>query len=300
MMKRYGISVIGAGRLGRALASRLRERGWHIHSVVTRSEATARRAVRSIGSGQAKAGLTREVLLAPVILIAVPDSAIHEIARELASFESEGLGKHVILHTSGTLGSDALAPVRSRGAAVGSVHPLQTFSGIGVPALDGRVFAIEGDPAAVRVGRAMARALGGQTLLLNAAEKPLYHAAATMSAGQVLAQVEAAVQLFVSIGLNRREALNGLLPLTRQVLENLETVGPRAAWTGPLARGDREVISAHEAALCPLPEEYLAAYRSLNKLAIRVLAGESRGARAGSTGGPQATLTNLKAKGVSA
>jgi predicted short-subunit dehydrogenase-like oxidoreductase (DUF2520 family) len=300
MVKRYGISVIGAGRVGRALGGRLRERGWRIHSVVTRSAATARRAVRSIGSGHARAGLSREVLLAPVILIAVPDSATHEIARQLASFESENLDKHVVLHTSGALSFDALAAVRFRGAAVGSIHPLQTFSGIGIPALDGRVFAIEGDPAAVRVARAMVRALGGQTLLLNSAVKPLYHAAATMSAGQVLAQLEAAVQLFISIGLKRREALNALLPLTRQVLDNLERVGPRAAWTGPLARGDYEVISAHEAALRALPEEYLAAYRSLNKLAIRVLAGESRATSADSPRNSQGAVTDLKGKGASA
>jgi len=287
MMKRYGISIIGGGRLGRALGFRLRERGWRIHSVVTRSEATARRAVRAIGSGYAKAGLSRDVFLAPVILIAVPDSAIREIAAELADLGSGEPGKRVILHTSGALSADALAPARIGGVAVGSFHPLQTFSGIGIPALEGRVFAIEGDAAAVRVARAMARVLGGQTLMLNSSAKSLYHAAATMSAGHILAELEAAIQLFVSIGVKRRDALKALLPLTRQVLDNLETVGPRAAWTGPLARGDYEVISAHEAALRGLPEEYLAAYRALNQLAIRVLAGGS-------------VVANLKAKGVSA
>jgi predicted short-subunit dehydrogenase-like oxidoreductase (DUF2520 family) len=72
--------------------------------------------------------------------------------------------------------------------------------------------------------------------------------------------------------LTRREALKALLPLTRQVLENLERVGPRAAWTGPLARGDYSVIAAHEDALQPLPVEYLDAYRAVNRLAARLLA----------------------------
>jgi predicted short-subunit dehydrogenase-like oxidoreductase (DUF2520 family) len=96
--------------------------------------------------------------------------------------------------------------------------------------------------------------------------------AAVISAGHVLALEESAIRIFVSLGLTRREALKALLPLTRQVLENLERVGPRAAWTGPLARGDYSVIATHEDALQPLPVEYLDAYRAVNRLAARLLA----------------------------
>jgi predicted short-subunit dehydrogenase-like oxidoreductase (DUF2520 family) len=88
----------------------------------------------------------------------------------------------------------------------------------------------------------------------------------------VLALQESAIRIFVSLGLKRREALKALLPLTRQVLDNLERVGPRAAWTGPLARGDYSVIAAHEDALHSLPVEYLDAYRAVNRLAARLLA----------------------------
>jgi predicted short-subunit dehydrogenase-like oxidoreductase (DUF2520 family) len=62
------------------------------------------------------------------------------------------------------------------------------------------------------------------------------------------------------------------MPLTRQVLENLERVGPRAAWTGPLARGDYSVIGMHEDALKHLPLEYLDAYRAVSRLSARLLA----------------------------
>ena len=68
---KLGISIVGAGRIGRALGRRLREQGWRIHSVVTRSESTARRAVRSIGGGAARGELSQSIFSAPVILIAV-------------------------------------------------------------------------------------------------------------------------------------------------------------------------------------------------------------------------------------
>ena len=275
IVKKSGISIIGAGRIGRALGGRLREQGWTIHSVVTRSQATARRAVRSIGGGRGSGDLSPSVLSASVILISVPDSAVSAVVNRLAAFGKADLQGKTVFHTSGALSSGVFAQLQALGAAVGSIHPLQTFSGVGIPALDGRIFAIEGDPAAIRVARAITRALGGQPLLMAAPLKPLYHAAAAISAGHVLALQESAIRIFISLGMKRQEALKAALPLTRQVLENLEHVGPRAAWTGPLARADYSVIAMHEDALKPLPLEYLHAYRAVNRLAARLLARDS-------------------------
>lgn len=151
------LAIIGAGRVGRALGRRLRELGWKIGAVVTRNEAGARKAVRSIGAGHAHAFLTRQVLLAQVILITTSDRGVAAVAEELARIGAEELRGKVVLHTSGALNSEILAPVKACGASVGSMHPLQSFSGVGVPPLEGRVFAIEGDTAAVRVARHIAR-----------------------------------------------------------------------------------------------------------------------------------------------
>src|SRR5438876_6067968 len=159
----------------------------------------------------------------------------------------------------------ALAPVKECGAAVGSMHPLQTFSGVGVPDLEGRVFAVEGDVVAMRASRQIARALGGSPVRVAGAKKILYHAAAALASGQVLALVEAATQLLISVGMKRNEAARALLPLTRQVLDNFERVGPRAAWTGPLARGDYKIVEAHLRALGDSQEEIAGAYEGLSR-----------------------------------
>jgi zinc protease len=105
----------------------------------------------------------------------------------------------------------------------------------------------------------------------------LYHAAAALASGHVLALVEAATQLLISLGMNRKEAARALLPLTRQVLANFERVGPPAAWTGPLARGDYRIIEAHVRALRGSEQETAQTYEALNRLAVRVLAGGSCG-----------------------
>jgi predicted short-subunit dehydrogenase-like oxidoreductase (DUF2520 family) len=265
------LAIIGAGRVGRALGRRLCELDWKIGAVVTRSKASARSAVRFIGTGEACAGLTRRVVASQVILIATPDDEIAVVAQELARMGEEELLGKVVLHTSGAMDSTVLNPVQQRGAKIGSMHPLQSFSGIAVPSLDGRIFAIEGETQAVRVARRIARALGGLPLRIAGNKKLLYHAAAAMAAGHVLAVVEAATRLLVSLGMKRGEAIRGLLPLTRQVLENFERLGPRAAWTGPLSRGDYKIVRAHLDALQQSPPEFAQAYEALNRLAARVL-----------------------------
>jgi len=261
--------------VGRALGRRLREVGWKIGAVVTSSEPTARKAVRSIGAGHAHAFLTRQVLAAQVILITTPDHSVAEVAGELARIGAEELRGKIVLHTSGALSSSVLDAVKKCGAAVGSMHPLQTFSGVGVPPLDGKVFAIEGDTPAVRMARQIARSLGAVPVHIEGSKKPLYHAAGALAAGNVLALLEAATRLMTAAGMKRREAVRALLPLTRQVLENFERLGPRAAWTGPLSRGDYGVVAAHMEAMKDLPPEFAETYEAVNRLAASVLAQDS-------------------------
>jgi predicted short-subunit dehydrogenase-like oxidoreductase (DUF2520 family) len=274
---RGALAIIGAGRVGRALGRRLHELDWKIGAVITRSEASARKAVRFIGAGKARGTLSREVLASRLILISTPDDAIVKIAEELARIGAEELRGKVVLHTSGALNSNALKAVRDHGAAVGSMHPLQSFSGVAIPPLEGKVFAIEGDPAAVRLARQIVRALGGLPVQIAGGSKALYHAAAAFAAGHVLAIEESATRLLMLAGMKRGEAVRALLQLTRQVLENFERLGPRAAWTVPLARGDHGVVAAHLAAMKRLPREFSNAYAALNGLASLVLSPGSAG-----------------------
>lgn len=271
------LTIVGAGRVGRALGRKLRELGWKIGAVVTRSQASARKAVRFIGAGEPYGTLARQALRCSVILITTPDAAVREVAEQLARIGAEELGGKIILHTSGALDSSVLDKVREFGAATGSMHPLQSFSGVGVPPLEGKIFAIEGDKAAVKMARQIARSLGGAPVRIDGRQKLLYHTAATMAAAHVLVVEETATQLFMSIGMNRGVAVRALLPLTRQVLQNFERLGPRAAWTGPLSRGDYEVVARHLETLRRFDPEYAEAYAALNKLAARVLAHEALG-----------------------
>ena len=257
--------------MGRALGKRLRETGWRIVVVTARSEANAKKAARFIGGGRPVTGIPASFSGVTSILLTVPDDFVGPVADEMAHKAGDGLRGKVVLHTSGALDSSVLEAARDCGAAIGALHPLQTFNGVDVPPLVGKVFAIEGDEVAVRMARRMARSLGGVPVSIPAAKKPLYHAAGAFAAGLSLALEEAGVQLLMAAGLKRREALSALLSLTRQVLEHYEKLGPQKAWTGPLSRGDFGVVTSHEEALRQVQPEFLDAYRAVSRLAARVL-----------------------------
>jgi predicted short-subunit dehydrogenase-like oxidoreductase (DUF2520 family) len=269
-MKRT-VSIVGAGRVGRTLGKCLRERGWRIGAVVTRSSATSRAAVRAIGGGTPYGRLNRHAFEAGIILLTTPDDALASTADELARFGREACRGKIVLHTSGALDRSVLRPLARLGAWTGSLHPMQTFSGRSVPRLKGIVFAVEGDPRARRTARAIARSLGGIPIDIESKSKPAYHAAGALVAGHALALVEAAAQVLTRLGFPRRRAVQTLLPLMRQMLDNFERLGPRASWTGPIARGDYAVVAKHAKALRRYPSEFQQAYATLARLAARVL-----------------------------
>ena len=265
------VSIVGAGRVGISLGKHLRELGWRIGAVVTRSKATARAAVRRIGAGKPFDGLTSEVCTADVILFATPDDVLPAIVRDLARIAGAGCKGKIVLHTSATLDRSALAPLARLGASTGSLHPMQAFGGKVVPKLKGVIFAIEGDAKARRMAQSIAKSLGGIPVVIETADKPAYHAAAVMAGGSIYPVLEAGLELLMSIGFTRQRASQTLLPLLRQILDNIERIGPRAAWTGPLSRGDYAVVAKHMNALRRYPPEFAKSYAALAQLAARVL-----------------------------
>jgi predicted short-subunit dehydrogenase-like oxidoreductase (DUF2520 family) len=269
------LSIVGAGRVGKALGRSLHELGWRVGVVATRSIPTARAAVRAIGAGQPTDRLTRQVLASEVVLIATPDGVIADVAAEMADLGGNEWRGKVVLHTSGALDSSALQALADAGAATGSIHPMQTFSGQSVPDLAGRVFGIDGSLVAMKVARKMIRQMGGVAVRLSGTNKAAYHAAGSFACAGVLALLETATRLLMSQGFTRKQAVRALLPLTRQTLDNFERIGTRAAWTGPLTRGDFSTVQRHADALLDFPPEYTEAHKALLRLAATVLSDDS-------------------------
>ncbi len=181
-----------------------------------------------------------------VLLLAVPDDALHEVANQVALAGSHP-GGCAALHLSGALSTDVLAPLHGAGYAVGSLHPLQTVADpwSGADRLVGCAYAVAGEPAALTAARRIVAALGGRALVIPPTLRPLYHAAAVFASNYVLAAAAVVARTLAEAGIPEDEAVAAALPLMRGTMDNVEQLGFGAALTGPVARGDLDTVRLH-------------------------------------------------------
>ena len=255
------VAIIGAGNLASALAVALREARYVIDEIVSREGAASLRKVRRLARevGATAVTTSRAQLRSNVVWFCVPDGAIAGAADAIKD-ATDWSGK-VALHSSGALTSDELAELRRRGASVASVHPLMTFVRESRPPLAGVPFAIEGDQRAVRAVRGIVRDLHGQPFSLRKKEKEAYHAWGMFVSPLLTALLAVSERVAGAAGVRRSAARKRMLPILRQTLENYAALSARASFSGPIARGDVETVSAHLKALRVVPkarEVYLA------------------------------------------
>jgi predicted short-subunit dehydrogenase-like oxidoreductase (DUF2520 family) len=181
----------------------------------------------------------------------------------------------VALHSSGALASDELRLLRRRGAAVASVHPLMTFVRGSVPSLNGVPFAFEGDPAAVRIARKIVRDLGGEAFPISRNRKMAYHAWGAFASPLLIALLVTAEKVARAAGLSTAEARRKALPILRQTLANYEKLGSAGAFSGPIVRGDAQVVRRHLLELKKVPEAR-AVYVALARAGLRHLPAGNR------------------------
>lgn len=244
------VSIIGTGRLGTTLAVALARRGYEIRSLVARTAKSARKAARLLDADvQVLAAKNlRSLIDADLFLITVPDDQIAWVAGELGEINADQK-KSTVLHTSGALSSEVLKPLREKGWHTGSIHPLMSVSAVHDAQLQGAYWSVEGDRSALRLGKKIVRDLGGKSFSIRTEDKPLYHAAAVMVSGNVVALFDVALEMLGECGLDRKTARAVLLPLIASTVRSLQTKSPEESLTGTFSRGDVETVKRHLAAL---------------------------------------------------
>jgi predicted short-subunit dehydrogenase-like oxidoreductase (DUF2520 family) len=224
------IAIVGAGRLGTALAAALRAGGLPVTG--------------PLGRGSAAAGHE-------VVLLCVPDGEIAAAAAALGPPDDRVVG-----HCSGATGLDVLA-----GRIAFSLHPLMTVpAGAGPGVFAGAGCAIAGStPAALEVARALADALGLRATTVADADRAAYHAAASIASNFLVTLEDGAERLAATAGVARPL----LVPLVRAAVEHWAEHGGPAALTGPIARGDEATVARQRAAVAERCPELLAVFDAL-------------------------------------
>ncbi len=230
------IAIVGAGRLGTALAAALRAHAQPVIGPLRRGDATP---------------------TADVVLLAIPE---REIAGAAATLRQGTL----VGHCSASEPLETLAPYERF-----NMHPLLPLARTAVSAprdtFAGAACAVDGSSDRARtIARALATVLGMRPVHVPAAQRPLYHAAASMAANYLVTLESAAAQLASLTGITRAE----LAPLARASLEAWIAGGFHQAISGPVSRGDeaivagqRAAVATHRPALLPLFDALTSATR---------------------------------------
>jgi predicted short-subunit dehydrogenase-like oxidoreductase (DUF2520 family) len=201
--------------------------------------------------------------LAGLRVIAVSDDAIEEVARRVAEHD-DGIPA---VHVSGAVSVEALAPIAATGSQVGSFHPLQTMPDPinGARQLRGAWIGITATQPLRGELDDLAMSIGCRPFSLEDDKKALYHAAAAASANFVLAALAVAEELFDACGVPFEAAI----PLVDAIVENAFALGPDAALTGPIARGDVATVARQLDAVRDTGPELYEQFVSLARLTAR-------------------------------
>lgn len=249
------VAILGPGRMGLALGMALLRAGAAERIVFQgRAFEPPPHPIFEPGGGDVevvyRAGLVPPPTGTSVLVLAVPDGALAEVAWDLAAAGPAPAGC-VALHLSGAVSTDVLAPLHGAGYSLGSMHPLQTVADpwLGGDRLVGAAFALAGEPAAILAARRLVNAIGGTPLVVPPALRPLYHAAAVMASNYLVTLIATASRILGEAGIPSDERLPALLPLVQGTVDNLRHLGVPTALTGPIARGDADTVRMHLARL---------------------------------------------------
>lgn len=228
--------IVGPGRAGGSFAHALETAGWAPPILFGRGDD-----VSAIGAD------------ADLVLIATPDAAVSAVAAVIPPRD-----EMVVAHLAGSLGLDVLEGHPRRAA----LHPLVAMpdAATGARRLVGAWFAVSGDPAIRRV----VEALDGRSFDVADEDRARYHAAAVIASNHLVALLGQAERVAASAGV----PFEALMDLVSGTVDNVATLGPAAALTGPAARGDEGTIQRH---LDSLPPDERPAYEAVAALARRLV-----------------------------
>ncbi len=259
------IGVIGAGRLGTALAWALARRGLRVVATYSRTADKAARLAEAIDQCRASPSPQQLVDDCDLVLIATPDAAIEPVVQALRWRARMG-----VAHCSAATEIAVLAKAQGDGAWIGGFHPLQTFGDpdTAVRSLPGCTITIEAAPPFDAVLQALATRLECRVNRLPPGARGLYHAVGGYASQFINVLLREASLAWQSWGATEEDAVRALLPLVRGTVAAIERSGVAHGMPGPVSRGDVGTVAKHVAALQAFDARALEFYRELCRRSV--------------------------------
>jgi len=268
------IGFVGAGTLGRGLALALDAVDCDVVAVSSRTRASAEwlagRVTDPMSNRRCVALDTAQDVAdsCDLVFITTPDGAIADVAASVNWRSGQG-----VAHCCGAASVELLDEAAGAGAAVGAMHPFQTFAALSDPTeaarrLSGVTFAVSATGWLEDYLPSLAGLLNGHAITIPDELRPLYHASAVLACGYVGTLLDAAVGLWTRMGYTEEDGVRAVAPLARATIEAIATAGPVNAVTGPAVRGDADTIAAHLSLLSERAPHLLTLYRELTLASI--------------------------------
>ena len=274
---RLSVGIVSAGRVGAALGFALERAGHVVVACSAVSHASRERARRRLPD-TAILPVHEVAARGELVLLAVPDAELASVVSGLAATQAVR-PKTIVVHTSGANGIGVLAPLTEQGCLPLAVHPAMTFTGSDedIERLPDSCFGITAaDDVGYAIGQSLVLEIGGEPFRVREDARTLYHAALAHAGNHIVTVVADAVEA-LRAALWGAELLGQALvddapggiaervigPLTRAAVENTLQRG-QAALTGPVARGDADVVAAHLRALTEVDPQLAEAYRTIS------------------------------------
>lgn len=267
------LNVIGCGRVGQTLAKIFHALGiCQIQHLKSRDVRQAADAANFIGAGVPVSQLD-QMAAAELWLLSVPDTSISDTAQALSEVMADqsdtSAQQPIVFHCSGFKTADALAALRLKHVSLASVHPVLSFASpvTATQQFRGTACGMEGDAYALQVLKQIFSAAGGLCFEIDAASKPLYHAAAVFCTNFTVVMQALAREAWHDSGVPPELTSQIQSALLRTTVENVLSMGPGRAITGPAARGDVDVVKAQGALVTHWHPQAGEVYRILSSMA---------------------------------
>ena len=266
-MNALQVAIIGAGRAGCAIFHGWVQAGGTPPLLWTRSVATAEAAQRDGLPAQTSKDLPN-LTTYDLVLLAVSDGSVEPVAQALAA-SARVSPATVVAHLSGALDLSPLGPLMQLGIEFGSLHPALSIAHRKA-SLRSASAAVDGSSLKAEALLADVATKLGMRVIRPKGDRARYHAAASIAGNFPQVLLEAAMQLLIESGLSREDARRTAGGLLLTAANNAVERGPSAGLTGPIVRGDVEVVAKHLRAIAAHPnaEKIEPLYRSAGAMAL--------------------------------
>ena len=203
MARKPKLSIIGTGTVGSTLALALHEKGYPVASLISRTGSAAISLAKAVKCERVSTNVNDLAPSTQILLIAVSDDAIRDVAQQLAQNKRLRWKGMVVFHLSGVHTSELLEPLRKKGALVASIHPIQTFpkgQRLSKTKLKGISYGIEGTDEALKFARQIVNDLEGKAVVIPKELKPLYHIACVFASNYMMVFINTISELAKRLG----------------------------------------------------------------------------------------------------